>query len=448
LQWTDRHAEALRGAEVVVIADNDRMGMVHAGRVMTTLHGRARCASLLLLPGLERSGDVSDWLARGGDAAKLCRLADAAPRDPSPGAIAAMLDMPVEVDPLATSPEEVRALLAGAPPDRPPVAPHPAFHRTAAVFERLGVHLEPYPSLLYAGASGPHPTYRAVKAALCAADEDAARLLDDASRVERAVHELGQFAAVLRAWWADDPARAVVAEDGAWAAFITAPDVRLVRTAWDWDAFLSDPALAVPPEPEVAWAVRIPPAGPLRMRRLHPLPAMLLELCDRPQTRAQLVAAVTERVDGDPVRVEALVHAQVDELRASGILLATAAERADATVDEMRRLLLAAEVPPSGARTLVGLLARNLGATREAADDAVVAEDDPYPAHLLDIAVALLEQLLVRSRLRGVFSAELDGYWAGGDIHARVQSLRPLLDALARMLGSREHVLTPFVIAE
>jgi hypothetical protein len=75
LQWTELHAEALRGADVVVVPDNDGPGSVHAARAMTTLRGRARSATLLLLPGLGHGEDVSDWLARGGDAAELCRLA-------------------------------------------------------------------------------------------------------------------------------------------------------------------------------------------------------------------------------------------------------------------------------------------------------------------------------------------------------------------------------------
>jgi putative DNA primase/helicase len=51
LQWTERHAEALRGADAIVIPDHDRAGMVHAARVAATLRGRARSAALILLPG-------------------------------------------------------------------------------------------------------------------------------------------------------------------------------------------------------------------------------------------------------------------------------------------------------------------------------------------------------------------------------------------------------------
>ncbi len=450
LQWTERHAEALRGVETIVIPDHDRAGMVHAARVVATLRGRARSAALLLLPGLERGGDVSDWLARGGTADELRRLADAAPRDPRPEELAALLGLPPGVDPLATSPEEVRMLLLGRrPPGEPaPPDPHPAFRRTAAAFARLGVPLRVPPAPPDAAVPDAHPAYRAVAAALRDAPAHQAALRDDASRVERTVHELGLFAGLLRAAGVAEPERATGEGDGDHAAFVAAPSVRLVRTRWDWDAFLADPSLAAPPETSAAWVIRIPPAGGLQMRRLHPLPAMILEICSRARTRAEIVAAVAEQVEGDPARVEALVGAQLGELRASGILAAAPRERAEGTLEEMNRLLLADEAPRSGARGLLGMLARGVGGTREYADEALDAAGGPYPLHVLDVSVDVLEQVLASARVRGAFAAELDGYWAAADAPRRVGSLTPLLDALQRVLGSREQALAPYVIAE
>jgi len=449
MQWTERHADALRGAEAIVLPDHDRAGMVHAARVMASLRGRARSAALLLLPGLERGEDVSDWLARGGDAAELARLADAAPRNPSPGELAKLLALPPEIDPLATAPEEVRALVAGARAegDATP-APHPAFRRTAAAFARLGVTPRPTAAPADPGVPEALPAYRAVTAAVRDAEGDAAARLEDASLLDRAVYELGLFSGLLRAALAAEPAAAPVDADAEGTSFIIAPSVRLVRTRWDWDAFLTDDAAAEPPETGAAWAIHLPPAGSLQMRRLHPLPAMVLEICARPHTRAGLADAVAERVEGDPDRIAALVRAQVGELHASGLLRASAADRAEATVAEMRHLLLAEAAPQSGARTLAGLLARGTHATREAADDALAAGGDPYPLHLLDVSVDMLEQLLTGARVRAAFAAELDGYWAGDRPESRVRALAPMLDALARVLGSREQSLTPYVMAE
>jgi hypothetical protein len=449
MQWTDRHAEALRGAEAIVIPDHDRAGMVHAARVMATLRGRARSAALLLLPGLDRGEDVSDWLARGGDAAELTRLADAAPRDPSPAELAKLLGLPPDIDPLATAPEDVRALVAGARTggDATP-APHPAFRRTAAAFARLGAAVPPTALPSEPGVPDAHPAYRAITATVRDAEGDAAARLEDASLLDRAVYELGLFSGLLRAALAAEPTPAAVDVDAEDASFVIAPSVRLVRTRWDWDAFLADAAAAEPPETGAAWAIHLPPTGSLQMRRLHPLPAMVLEICARPHTRAGAAAVVAQRVEGDPDRVAALVHAQIGELHASGLLRTSSANRAEATVAEMRHLLLAEAAPQSGARTLAGLLARGTHATREAADDALDAGGDPYPLHLLDVAVDMLEQLLVGARVRAAFATELDGYWAGGDVESRVGALAPMLEALGRVLGSREQSLTPYVMAE
>ena len=447
LQWTEAQAEALRGAEVIVIPDQDRAGIVHAARVMASLRGRARSAALLLLPDLERGGDVSDWLARGGDAAELERLAAAAPHDPSPAELASLLNLPRDVDPLATSPQAVRALLTGAEAgaDAASPAPHPAFRRSLAAFARLGVTLRPGPaSPPEAGVPDAHATYRAVTAAVQGADGDAAERLDDASRLERASYELGMMSALLRAAMAAEPPARPVDAYAADAAFATAPSVRVVRTRWDWEAFLADPSLSAPPDTGPAHVLHLPPSGPLQMRRLHPLPAILLEVCARPQTRAQAAAAVAERVEGDPERIAALVRAQLEELAASGLLLPTAAAPVEATIDEMLRVLTAGAAPPFGARSVLGILSRAVRGTREYADDAVGA----YPVHRLDVSVAALEEVLVQARLRGAFSAELDGYWTGPHVHARVRSLSPLLEALDRALGQGAHALPPIVLAQ
>jgi len=451
LQWTAEHGEALRGADVVVIADHDRAGMVHAARVMASLRGAARSAQLLLLPGLERGEDVSDWLARGGEAATLDRLADAAPRDPVPEELASLLQLPSGVDPLATTPEAVRALLvgAGAAAETAPPFPHPGFRRSAAAFARLGVPLRPG-AVLAPGAGVPdaHPTYRAVTDAVHGAHGEAAALLDDASLLDRATYELGAMAGVLRAAMAADPSYEPVDAADADAAFTTAPSVRVLRTRCDWEAFLGDPALATPPETGAAYVLHLAPNGPLQMRRLHPLPAILLEVCARPHTRAQAAAAVAERVEGDPARLAALAAAQLEELAASGLLRSTAANPADESIAEMQRVLTAEAAPPSGARSIVGMLSRGLGAVRDYAEEATEASGDPYPAHLLDVSVGILDEMLGRARVRPVFAAELDEFWSGADLPARVRALAPLLEALGRALGRGAHALPPFVIAE
>ncbi len=74
-KWRAVHAEHLKGRHVVVLPDNDDPGRKHAEQVAATLAGIARSVKTVELPGLPEKGDVSDWLAAGGTAAKLLELA-------------------------------------------------------------------------------------------------------------------------------------------------------------------------------------------------------------------------------------------------------------------------------------------------------------------------------------------------------------------------------------
>jgi hypothetical protein len=284
-----------------------------------------------------------------------------------------------------------------------------------------------------------------VTRALRGAPPDAAPLLDDASLLERSAYELGLFAALLRAAEQERGADTAGPVDTD-TPFAAAPSVRVVRTRCDWDAFLGDPALAAPAETGAAYLLHLPAgAGALQVRRLHPIPAILLEACARSCSRAGAVAAVMERVDANPARLTAVAHAQFDELHASGFLR-PAPPAADETVDEMLRLLPAVEPPRVGARSVVGMLARASGAVGEYLA-AAAGQDAPYPRYLLDVSVDVLREVLGRARVRDAFADEVDGYWAGTDVAARSRALTPLLDVLARVLGRGSHALPPYVLA-
>lgn len=60
-----------RGRDVVILPDNDHVGRQHARHVASHLITLARSVRILALPGLPEKGDVSDWLASGGDRATL-----------------------------------------------------------------------------------------------------------------------------------------------------------------------------------------------------------------------------------------------------------------------------------------------------------------------------------------------------------------------------------------
>ncbi|MDP9366716.1 MAG: DNA primase, partial [Chloroflexota bacterium] len=78
-EWQGEFAEALRDRVVVLLPDNDEAGRKHVAVVGRSLLGIARELRVLDLPDLPPKGDVSDWLAGGGTAEDLRRLAAEAP---------------------------------------------------------------------------------------------------------------------------------------------------------------------------------------------------------------------------------------------------------------------------------------------------------------------------------------------------------------------------------
>jgi len=74
LKWRDEYTEALRGAKVIILPDNDETGEKHAELVSEALHGVAASVAVVKLPGLSEHGDVTDWFAAGGTAEGLKEL--------------------------------------------------------------------------------------------------------------------------------------------------------------------------------------------------------------------------------------------------------------------------------------------------------------------------------------------------------------------------------------
>ena len=254
-----------------------------------------------------------------------------------------------------------------------------------------------------------------------------------------ATYELGLFGGLLRAAIDGEPPTPHADPGAADTAFATAASVRVLRTRWSWDGFLADPGKSAPDERDAAWVLRLPASGPLQLRRLDPLPAVLLEACAYPLARQAAVAAVAAAtgVEGDPARLAAIVGAQVDELCAAGLLLPSAPTAADHAVEEMLRLLPAEEPQrQAAARGVAGLLARAVRATREDVEAAVRTPPGSYAILQMDRAVGWLGQLLARARLRDAFSAELDGYWAESDVASRAAAILPLVDVLERVVGT------------
>lgn len=81
LAWLPEHAESFRGAgTVVVIADNDDPGVKCARRRAAQIaHYVPRTYCIEALPGVDKKGDVTDWLELGNDPSQLLSIATALP---------------------------------------------------------------------------------------------------------------------------------------------------------------------------------------------------------------------------------------------------------------------------------------------------------------------------------------------------------------------------------
>jgi putative DNA primase/helicase len=71
-KWRPEYSEVLRGANVVIIPDNDAPGREHAGKVKSALDGIAASVRIVSLPGPGK--DVTDWIISGGTREELEQL--------------------------------------------------------------------------------------------------------------------------------------------------------------------------------------------------------------------------------------------------------------------------------------------------------------------------------------------------------------------------------------
>jgi hypothetical protein len=78
-KWRPEHSVYLKGADVVLLPDNDPVGREHVTATAESLSSSARRIRVLELPNLPEKGDVVDWHAAGGSAEKFASLIAAAP---------------------------------------------------------------------------------------------------------------------------------------------------------------------------------------------------------------------------------------------------------------------------------------------------------------------------------------------------------------------------------
>ncbi len=70
-KWRPALNKWFEGRTVFVLVDNDEPGRRHAAEVARQLRGVAGVAKVVALPGLPEKGDVSDWIASGGEPSTL-----------------------------------------------------------------------------------------------------------------------------------------------------------------------------------------------------------------------------------------------------------------------------------------------------------------------------------------------------------------------------------------
>ena len=79
-KWKPEHSEYLRGADVVILPDNDDPGRDHANVVGASLQGIASQVRVLELPGLGPKGDIVNWIEAGGTPESFWKLVESKAR--------------------------------------------------------------------------------------------------------------------------------------------------------------------------------------------------------------------------------------------------------------------------------------------------------------------------------------------------------------------------------
>ena len=101
-KWRAEYSESLRGADVVIIGDNDDAGRAHVAQVASSLHRIAHRVRALDLdqawPECPAKGDISNWIEAGGTSEALSALIEALPEWTALGSDDGALDAGVGVD--------------------------------------------------------------------------------------------------------------------------------------------------------------------------------------------------------------------------------------------------------------------------------------------------------------------------------------------------------------
>jgi AAA domain len=119
-KWKPEHTEFLRGADVVILPDNDEPGRNHADVVAASLQGIARSVRVLELPELEPKQDVIDWAGQGGTVEQLHDLIAQQAKAPRANTEQQTADWDDEAEAAEATTPELEARDAGDDTEPPP----------------------------------------------------------------------------------------------------------------------------------------------------------------------------------------------------------------------------------------------------------------------------------------------------------------------------------------
>lgn len=117
-KWRAAYSETIRGADVVILPDNDAPGRDHAANVARALDGIARRVRVVPLPGLAHKADPFDWIEAGGTAEALDALLRTYAPDPAPGGLDEMGELVNPADLQGIDPPEREWIVDGWLPVR------------------------------------------------------------------------------------------------------------------------------------------------------------------------------------------------------------------------------------------------------------------------------------------------------------------------------------------
>lgn len=382
MQWSDDFNVWFEGADVVIVPDNDPIGHLHAARVAVSLRRVAASVAVVPLPDVFAHGDISAWLDADHTVSELVDLACASTVNLSDEQLIELLSLTPESPLQDDDPSAVLKGLAAIASawSRSSEAP---FERTRSRFARLGR------AIVRAKSSA--GSYARIVTVIRQERGPLQPLLADAFLVERRSYELSTLSFLATSGIEEVTLTDQQDWQGHEHTIVRAPNVRLVHTTFDWDAWdASDPFNNRPLLLRVSYVLRVEMQASVSTIRLHQLPALVLEMCAQACSSETLTVAICDSVSESASRIEVRARAQeqVTQLLAANLLRIVPEDAVTQLVACVRNFLVS-ETSISRPQALRALLGRAVTMMGERSD--AIPHDLFIGAVLLDIIEQALE---------------------------------------------------------